>query len=109
MTSRHSPISKAGNGIAKDFQALANHAEELLKATADITSSKVKSARDQLDASLSEAQGHIESAQEYSIDLANAAVDRSVAFIRERPYQAAAIAGLVGLAVAGVWYSRSRH
>ncbi len=109
MSARPSPLGKASNGLTSDFRALANHAEDLLKATADITSGKVKSAREQLDASLSEAQSRLESAQEESLEIARAAVARSVEYARERPYQTAAIATLLGLAIAGLWYSRRKH
>lgn len=105
--SRLSSFDKASNGLATDFRALAGHAEDLLKATADITTGKVKSAREQLDASLGEAQRRLESAQEQSVDLATTAVNRSVEYARERPYQAAAIATTVlALVVAGLWFSR---
>ncbi|MDP9142718.1 MAG: DUF883 family protein [Pseudomonadota bacterium] len=109
MSSRLSPLSKASNGLASDFRALAGHAEDLLKATADITTGKVKSAREQLDASLSEAHSRLESAQDQSLEVAKAAVTRSVEYARERPYQTAAIATLLGLAIAGLWYSRSKQ
>ncbi|HEY1077218.1 MAG TPA: hypothetical protein VGE51_11065 [Fontimonas sp.] len=101
------PLSKASNGLATDFRALAGHAEDLVKATADITTGKVKSAREQLDASLGEAQRRLEAAQEESLDLATAAVSRTVDYVRERPYQTAAIATtLLALVLAGFWFSR---
>ncbi len=105
--SRLSPFDKASNGLATDFRALAGHAEDLLKATADITTGKVKSAREQLDVSLGEAQRRLASAQEQSVDFASAAVNRSVEYARERPYQTAAIATtLLALVLAGFWFSR---
>lgn len=104
---RLSPFSKASNGLATDFRALAGHAEDLIKATADITTGKVKTAREQLDASLGEAQRRLESAQAESMDLATTAVNRSVEYARERPYQTAAIATtLLALVLAGFWFSR---
>lgn len=99
MNTADAQMSQARENIATDFRSLANHAEELLKATTSMTGDSVKTAREQLSASLRQARAHLDDAQAQALQRARAAMVTAVDYVRERPYQALAVAVLLGLAV----------
>lgn len=108
MNTADADIGKARDHIASDFRSLANHAEELLRATTSMTGDSVKVAREQLNASLRQARAHLDDAHAHAMERARVAVGTAVGYVRERPYQTLAIAVLLGLAV-GIASAASRR
>lgn len=92
-------VGKASNHIAGDFRMLAEHAEELLRATTSATSENVRMAREHLDSSLHNARRHLEDAHAQAAERARAAIASATTYARERPYQVIAAAVLLGATV----------
>lgn len=107
MNTADADVGLARDRIASDFRSLANHAEELLRATTSMTGDSVKVARDQLDGSLRQARAHLDDVHAQAMERARQAVGTAAGYVRERPYQTLAIAVLLGLAV-GIASAASR-
>lgn len=83
--------------VMADLRALANDAEDLLKATAGDVSDKAKEAREKLAAGLEKAKSTYAHLQAQGIESAKAAAKKADATIRTHPYESIGVAFGVGL------------
>jgi ElaB/YqjD/DUF883 family membrane-anchored ribosome-binding protein len=100
MHTRHSSIGEARGYLAADLRSLVTHSEQLLQATVAASGDGIDKARSKLGESLSRARSQLAALETQAVERGRAALDVTTGMVRERPWQALAIAALIG-AIAG--------
>jgi ElaB/YqjD/DUF883 family membrane-anchored ribosome-binding protein len=88
---------KARENLMSDFQSLATHAQDLLRATASASGEGVEQARARLLQSLRQAGDQMGEYRDYAMTEARRAMKATDDLVHEKPWQAIAGALLVGL------------
>lgn len=83
--------------FASDFNALATHAEELMRSTASLSGSGVAAAREKLNESLARVRDQLGDVEKLALDRGREAFDATETYVRDNPWQAIGIGVLVGL------------
>jgi ElaB/YqjD/DUF883 family membrane-anchored ribosome-binding protein len=92
-----SDIKTARAQLAEDFRAVVDDTEELLRATADQTGDRIKSARARMQESLAEAKRRLADLQADVVESSKAAAKRTDAYVHEHPWQSIGIAAAIGV------------
>jgi ElaB/YqjD/DUF883 family membrane-anchored ribosome-binding protein len=82
--------------LVADLRAVADDAEALLAATAAQTGEKIQNARTRAEKSLHQARKRLEHVEANAVDRAHEAATTAEAYVREKPWQAIAIAAGAG-------------
>ncbi|MDP9140291.1 MAG: DUF883 family protein [Pseudomonadota bacterium] len=107
MHTRQISIGKARSYLAADLRSLVTHSEQLLQATVTASGDGIDKARSKLSESLSQAKSQLASLETEAIERGRAALDTTTGLVRERPWQALAIAVLIGAIVGYLGHSGS--
>jgi ElaB/YqjD/DUF883 family membrane-anchored ribosome-binding protein len=91
--------------LATGFKAVVADAEELLKATADLSSEGIVAAREKFKEKLEEAKGTLAEVQGIAKDKAGHAAAATEKYVADNPWKAVAIIGSIGVIV-GMLVSR---
>jgi len=83
--------------LIKDFRKVISDAEELLKATANVTNDKVGTLRARAEENLREARRKLEALENDLIVQTKSAAKAADQLVHENPWQAVAVAAGVGL------------
>lgn len=94
--------------LLEDLQTVAEDAEALLKATANLAGDKVREARTRAEESLSAARERLAEVQNSTLHQAREWAGDGEKYIRQNPWQAVGIAAGAGL-LAGLLISLSRR
>jgi len=88
---------EARDQLIEDFKKVINDAEELLKATANETSGKIGAVRERAEANLREARRKLAVLENDLIIQTKAAAKATDQLVHENPWQAVAVAAVVGV------------
>ena len=88
---------EARDQLVEDFKKVINDAEELLKVTANETGGKIGAVRERAEANLREARRKLEVLEKDLITQTKAAAKATDQLVHENPWQAVAVAAVVGL------------
>lgn len=88
---------EARDQLIEDFKKVINDAEELLKVTANETSGKIGAVRERAEANLREARRKLEVLENDLITQTKAAAKATDQLVHDNPWQAVAVAAVVGL------------
>jgi ElaB/YqjD/DUF883 family membrane-anchored ribosome-binding protein len=97
--------TRARERVVADLKSLVRDSEDLLKATGDNVSEKVKEARSRVIGALDRAKATCEQLQEQTAATAKAAATKADTVIRGHPYESLSVAFGVGLLI-GVLVTR---
>jgi ElaB/YqjD/DUF883 family membrane-anchored ribosome-binding protein len=98
-------VDSTVESLATGFKAVVADAEELLKATADLSGESIIAAREKFRAKLETAKGTLADAQAVARDKAGHAAAATEKYVAENPWKAVAIVGSIGVIV-GMLVSR---
>lgn len=98
---------RVANGLAHSARELATHAEELMHSTAAISGEGVAALRGKLTNSLRSAREQIDHVQYEATRRGRVAVQATDLWVHEKPWQAIALASLIGLTIG--FLSRGRR
>lgn len=96
MNNRAIGIAQAGRSISADFRALVGHTEQLLQATATTSGAGVERVRNRISDSLRHSKTRLAALETRALRKGRSAVSATRRRIRERPWQALAIAAMGG-------------
>ncbi len=82
--------------VIRDFKAVVNDTEELLKATANQTGDRITAARARMEESLAATKKQLAELEESAIEKTKAAARAADQMVHENPWQSAGIAAGVG-------------
>ncbi len=88
---------EARDQLIEDFKKVINDAEELLKVTANETGGKIGAVRERAEANLREARRKLDVLENDLITQTKAAAKATDQLVHENPWQAVAVAAVVGL------------
>ena len=91
--------------LVEDLHTVVRDAEDLLKATASQAGEKIQQARERAEESVRQAKERLGNLEEEALAHARVIADDADKFVRDKPWQAVAIAAGVGL-VLGLLVSR---
>jgi len=94
-----SPVSGASQKLLHDFRSLATHAEQLLRATAEVSGDGVAAAREKLGEHLKTAREELGELQGEALERARRAAAAADSYVHERPWPAIAAALAVGVLI----------
>jgi ElaB/YqjD/DUF883 family membrane-anchored ribosome-binding protein len=89
-------IKTARAQLAQDFRTVVDDTEELLRATADQTGERIKSARARMQESLVEAKRRLAELQADVVETTKAAAKRTDDYVHEHPWQSIGVAAAIG-------------
>jgi ElaB/YqjD/DUF883 family membrane-anchored ribosome-binding protein len=89
---QNAPQANVGDGLAASMQGLTSHAEALLQSTATLSSEGVAALRQGLSDSLN-------SVREQTMARSRQVAGATQTYVHEKPWQAIAIAALLGVAI----------
>lgn len=95
MTNAHN-TQAAKERVIKDFKAVVNDTEELLKATANQTGERIAAARARMEESLAATKKQLAELEDSAIEKTKAAARATDQLVHENPWQSAGIAAGVG-------------
>ena len=98
-------VDNTVESLATGFKAVVADAEELLKATADLSGESIIAAREKFRAKLETAKGTLADAQAVAREKAGHAAAATEKYVAENPWKAVAIVGSIGVIV-GMLVSR---
>jgi ElaB/YqjD/DUF883 family membrane-anchored ribosome-binding protein len=98
-------VDSTVESLATGFKAVVADAEELLKATADLSGESIIAAREKFKEKLETAKGTLADAQAIAKDKAGHAAAVTEKYVAENPWKAVAIVGSIGVIV-GMLVSR---
>jgi ElaB/YqjD/DUF883 family membrane-anchored ribosome-binding protein len=98
-------VDSTVESLATGFKAVVADAEELLKATADLSGESMIAAREKFREKLETAKGTLADAQTIARDKAEHAAAATEKYVAENPWKAVAIVGSIGVIV-GMLVSR---
>ena len=98
-------VDSTVESLANGFKAVVADAEELLKATADLSGESIIAAREKFKEKLETAKGTLADAQAIARDKAGHAAAVTEKYVAENPWKAVAIVGSIGVIV-GMLVSR---
>lgn len=96
MNSKHE-TQAAKERVIRDFKAVVNDTEELLKATANQTGERIMTARAHMEASLAATKKQLEELEASVVEKTKAAAHAADEMVHENPWKAVGIAAAVGL------------
>jgi len=92
-------FERSRDALVKDFAEVLAEAETLLKQAAKESGEKASDLRTQVEAKLRSAKLRLMDLQDDAIDTAKAAARVTDDYVRDNPWQAIGVAGLIGLLV----------
>lgn len=111
MTHQATAASHSRERLASDFDALATHAEELMRTTAALSGNGVAAAREKLGESLARVRDQFDSMSDLARDRSRQAIDATQEYVHNNPWQAIGLGVLVGLTLGVIatsnWRSNS--
>jgi ElaB/YqjD/DUF883 family membrane-anchored ribosome-binding protein len=102
------PMSASSDKLLHDFRSLATHAEQLLRATAEVSGETVANAREKLGEQLKAAREELGDLQGEALERARRMAATADTYVHERPWPAIAAALAVGVLI-GYAATPSRH
>lgn len=113
MTHQTTARSHGRERFASEFNALATHAEELMRTTAELSGSSVAAAREKLGESLTRVRDQFDSVSGLARDRGRQAISATQDYVHENPWQAIGLGLLVGLTLGVIasssWRSSGEH
>ena len=83
--------------LIEDLQTVVQDAEALLRATASQAGEKIQEARTRAEESVRQAKARLAGLEDEALERARALADQADTYVREKPWQAVAVAAGVGL------------